>query len=216
MTEVVTIGDCTLYHGDCLGLLGSVSYSESLITDPVWPNCPTGLLPGSDGNQGQLLADCFKQQFWRTVVLVLGFDSDPRFLSAIPADHYPFIRSQQMPYAVPGYRGRLLGGDEVAYAFGEIPKGHQGLIPGRLSTEATQKADRETGHPCPRSDMHMTELVHHWSRESVLDPFMGTGATGVACANLGRKFVGIEIDRKYFDIACERIDQAYSQQRLFA
>jgi DNA modification methylase len=51
---------------------------------------------------------------------------------------------------------------------------------------------------------------------TVLDPFMGSGTTGVACANLGRKFIGIEIERKYFDIACERIDNAYRQKRLFA
>jgi len=50
----------------------------------------------------------------------------------------------------------------------------------------------------------------------VLDPFMGSGTTGVACANLGRKFIGIEIERKYFDIACERIAAAQAQGRLFA
>ena len=52
--------------------------------------------------------------------------------------------------------------------------------------------------------------------ETILDPFMGSGTTGVACANLGRKFIGIEIERQYFDIACERIEAAYAQQRLFA
>jgi site-specific DNA-methyltransferase (adenine-specific)/modification methylase len=51
--------------------------------------------------------------------------------------------------------------------------------------------------------------------ELVIDPFMGSGTTGVACANLGRKFIGIEIEPKYFDIACERIAAAYAQQRLF-
>jgi len=45
---------------------------------------------------------------------------------------------------------------------------------------------------------------------------MGSGTTGVACANLGRKFIGIEIERKYFDIACERIAAAQAQGRLFA
>jgi site-specific DNA-methyltransferase (adenine-specific) len=49
----------------------------------------------------------------------------------------------------------------------------------------------------------------------VCDPFMGSGTTGVACANLGRKFIGIEIEPKYFDIACKRIEDAYKQPRLF-
>ena len=54
-----------------------------------------------------------------------------------------------------------------------------------------------------------------WTDE-VFDPFMGSGTTGVACVNLGRKFIGIEIEPKYFDIACERIDQAQRQMRMFA
>jgi DNA modification methylase len=45
---------------------------------------------------------------------------------------------------------------------------------------------------------------------------MGSGTTGVACMNLGRHFVGIEIEPKYFDIACERIENAQRQERLFA
>jgi hypothetical protein len=51
---------------------------------------------------------------------------------------------------------------------------------------------------------------------SIIDPFMGSGTTGVACMNLGRKFIGIEIEPRYFDIACKRIEAAYAQLRLFA
>jgi site-specific DNA-methyltransferase (adenine-specific)/modification methylase len=51
---------------------------------------------------------------------------------------------------------------------------------------------------------------------SVVDPFMGSGTTGVACANLGKAFIGIEREQRYFEIACERIAAAQSQQRLFA
>ena len=43
---------------------------------------------------------------------------------------------------------------------------------------------------------------------TILDPFMGSGTTGVACINTGRKFIGIEIDPTYFDIACKRIEEA--------
>lgn len=50
----------------------------------------------------------------------------------------------------------------------------------------------------------------------VLDPYLGSGSTGVACVELGRKFIGIEVDPKYFEIACERIEAAQRQQRLFA
>jgi DNA modification methylase len=49
----------------------------------------------------------------------------------------------------------------------------------------------------------------------VLDPFMGSGTTGVAALQLGRKFIGIELDPGYFDIACKRISEAWAQPRLF-
>jgi hypothetical protein len=51
--------------------------------------------------------------------------------------------------------------------------------------------------------------------QTILDPFMGSGTTGVACVKLGRKFIGIEIEPKYFDIACRRIEEAWKQPRLF-
>jgi DNA modification methylase len=78
----------------------------------------------------------------------------------------------------------------------------------------------------PRDDAHPNvkpvELVETFIRahaapnQIVLDPFMGSGTTGVACTNLGRKFIGIEIERKYFDIACRRIEDAQRQGRLIA
>lgn len=54
-----------------------------------------------------------------------------------------------------------------------------------------------------------------WTAGTVLDPFMGSGTTGVACAKMGRKFIGIEIEPKYFDIACKRIEEAYKQPDMF-
>jgi hypothetical protein len=73
-------------------------------------------------------------------------------------------------------------------------------------------------HPCPFPVEIPRRCAQIFSDPdgTVLDPFMGSGTTGVACANLGRKFIGIEIERKYFDIACERIDNAYRQKRMFA
>lgn len=51
--------------------------------------------------------------------------------------------------------------------------------------------------------------------DTILDPFMGSGTTGIACIQLKRKFIGIEIDENYFDITCKRIEQAQMQLRLF-
>lgn len=63
----------------------------------------------------------------------------------------------------------------------------------------------------------MRRLVARFSTptEIVLDPFMGSGTTLVACAKLGRAGIGIEIDPAYFDIACRRVEEAYRQPDMF-
>ncbi len=70
-------------------------------------------------------------------------------------------------------------------------------------------------HPCPRPLDQVAYIVSGIPFKSVLDPFMGSGTTGVACMNLGRKFIGIEKELDYFKIACRRIELASNQQRLF-
>jgi site-specific DNA-methyltransferase (adenine-specific) len=63
----------------------------------------------------------------------------------------------------------------------------------------------------------MRELIADFTKPggTILDPFMGSGTTGVACAKLGRKFIGIEIEPAYFDIACKRIEAAYAEPDMF-
>jgi site-specific DNA-methyltransferase (adenine-specific) len=77
--------------------------------------------------------------------------------------------------------------------------------------------ERANGHPTPKP----LSLIQDWVRlfsdegDTILDPFMGSGTTGAACVKLGRKFIGIETDPRYFKIACERIEQATRQLDLF-
>ena len=100
------------------------------------------------------------------------------------------------------------------FYYGKDP--HQGKL--KMDSKTCYDSDRDTDHPCPKPLKSWTWLVERASLkdETVLDPFMGSGTTGVACMNLGRKFIGIEIEPKYFDIACERIENAQRQDRLFA
>jgi len=62
----------------------------------------------------------------------------------------------------------------------------------------------------------MERAIHLLAERSLCDPFMGTGTSGEAAIKTGRKFIGIEIEPKYFDIACERIENAQRQMRMFA
>ena len=77
--------------------------------------------------------------------------------------------------------------------------------------------ERGTEHPTQKPLSMMRHVVKVSSRASdvILDPFMGSGTTGVACAHFGRSFIGIEREPSYFDIACRRIEEAYKQPRLF-
>jgi DNA modification methylase len=90
------------------------------------------------------------------------------------------------------------------------------VIPGRAP--AVQPGGRPpNGHPMSRAQDHFDWLVNWASDDSdlVVDPFMGSGTTGVAAVKLGRRFIGIEIEPKYFDIACRRIEEETRQRDMF-
>jgi adenine-specific DNA-methyltransferase len=78
------------------------------------------------------------------------------------------------------------------------------------------KIERCLEHPTQKPISMMTHIVETSTRAggSILDPFMGSGTTGVACVQLGRKFIGIELEPKYFDIACRRISDELKRPRL--
>ena len=82
----------------------------------------------------------------------------------------------------------------------------------------TQKIYKDTNglHKWPKPIELYNFLVARWTRERdiVLEPFLGSGTTIVAAVNLGRRAIGVEIDQKYFDISCKRIERALLQMRL--
>lgn len=209
------IGNATPYLGDCLEILPHLPKVDAVITDPPW-DAAVGI-PGADDPRGlfasaaPLLAGAAAR-----VVVQLGCDSDPVFLAPL-ARFLPFLRTCWLEYACPLYKGRLLHTGDVAYAYGIWPEAKPGamLIPGKcMSTHS----DRDIAHPMPRRLEHVRWLVNWFSvpGSTVVDPFMGSGTTGVCAHDLGREFVGIEIHEPYFDFACERIENAQRQQRIFA
>ena len=79
-----------------------------------------------------------------------------------------------------------------------------------------QGKEERNGHPTQKPLALMVWCIEQAENpETILDPFMGSGTTGVAAIQLSRKFIGIEREPKYFDIACKRIEQAVAQGQLF-
>lgn len=218
MSDPVIIGDCTLYLGDCREVLSLLGRADVVVTDPVWPNVPVGLLNGSE-RPFELFAEfcAALPNSVRRLAVELRNDSDPRFLAPVPS-RLRFIQVMWCQYVMPGYLGRVLGGNETVYVYGEPVRVQEGrrVIPS-ISPKAQPNDRPSNGHPCSRALVHQ-EFVVNWcsdSDEIVLDPFMGSGTTGVACVKLGRKFIGVEIEERYFTIACRRIEDAYRQADLF-
>lgn len=210
----------TIYNGDARSLVLELK-AESIITDPVWPNCQH-IFPGIDA--AGLLHEVLELAKVRRAAIQLGCNSDPRFLQAVP-DRFPFPRTCYLEYAVVGYLGRIMRDAEVAYVFGDAPDSKPGarVMPGRTiatrcngdkqwsnkgRTPAIVSASAEKMlHPTRRLIQHVRWLCKWFGGKSVLDPFMGSGTTALACKGLGIDFTGIEIEERYCEVAARRLQQ---------
>jgi len=209
------LGAATLILADCREVMQELK-ADVIVTDPVWPNCPPNSVAGSDNPHGLFETACMRLPVHQRAVIVMRCDSDPRFLAAYR--WHPFFRSILLPYVMPAYLGRVLGGDELAYWFGAPTKSGPGrhLVPGRAPAAQPQQRPAN-GHPMSRAQVHFDWLVDRATDagEVVLDPFMGSGTTGVGCVRAGRRFIGIEVEPRFFDLACKRIEQAQRQADMF-
>lgn len=214
-------GSVQLYLGDCLEVLPTLHQVDTMLTDPIWPN--NSVAEFADVDAVKLLRDAVNLVEAERLVIHMGSDSDPRLLEVIPK-RWEFRRVCWLRFVRPNYKGRHLNGSEIAYVFGPpLPAsrwpGRRHLLPGESPTEGehtmTCSEPRTHGHPCPRRLTHVSWLVEYFAGGEVLDPFMGSGTTGVACVPKGRKFIGIEKEPKYFEIAVKRIEAELNRTPLF-
>lgn len=196
----------TLYHGDCRDMLPTLDQVDSIIVDPVWPNFLPSL--AGSGDPWGLWESTVPLFNATRLVVHLGCQSDPRFLSTVNRTRWPFLRVQYLRRAVPSYNGRCLVSGDVAYAFGEWPRSGEGrhVIPGECS--ATSIPSRRSNHPAARNEDHVRWLVKWWTYtgETILDPFAGSGTTLVAAYQLGRKAIGIELEEKWCEVTARRLE----------
>ena len=209
--RVEVIGDSTLYLGDCLEIMKGLEPVDAVVTDP-----PYGLGDKWKGGAGG------KKSTWRIPQgEAMKWDmTSPDFLPSIVAGKQAIVWGGNY-FALPPSRGWLVWDKKQR---GTWTTGHTELAwtsidqPIRAYSLSQVEAHANMGkvHPAQKPLEIMTWCLGFIPDAlNILDPFMGSGTTGVACVKLGRKFIGIEIDPDYFEIACERIYKAYQQPDLF-
>lgn len=228
--RIERIGNAELHLADCREVLPMLSGVDAVVTDPPYG---VGFDYGPDGHD-----DAPSRYSQAIVPIVLEAESLLAeygvmcvFQSAIHANKWAeWFPRDWRPIAIAKAFVQMRAGFVTAatdYALlwfpNERPKTKPDWQPEPArdwfysGETAIPRRGPERGHPCPRPLDMMRYLVSILCSPSsvVLDPFMGSGTTGVACARLGRRFIGIEIEPRYFDIACRRIEQAQRQPDLF-
>ena len=213
MAEKVVIGNAELWHGDCREVLPLLPAHDLLLTDP-----PYGI--GADLGAGKSAAK------WTAVTGADRWDEAPprNWLFGLMRDMTTWQCIWGGNYfELPPTKCWLLWDKETAgvttFADGEMAWTNfdKALrLKRHLWSGPYMKVKEQREHPTQKPLTIIAWCIEQAPKEvaTVLDPFMGSGTTGVACAQLGKAFTGIERERKYFDIACERISRAQAQGSL--
>ena len=210
MAKKVVIGNAELWLGDCLEILLTLDKVDCVITDPPYG---TGAAPRGGKIAGTINLASGQSWEWDNFstdwVGLIGDIPAAVFCGlAMVGKVYSAIHGDSQIVYVKTNPNPLGSSVEICVTKGFPKKG--------LNHISAYNAFNGQVHPTQKPIEVMQFIVSAINCQTILDPFMGSGTTGVACANLGRKFIGIEIEEKYFDIACERITAAQAQLRLFA
>ena len=224
--EEVTIGNARLIHGDCLEILPGLPRFGAVITDP-----PYGINTKSDGN-GKLSpwGDLVNSAHWYTAWMrearsrlshdgalwtCLNWRSMVTFQKAACDLGWPIdsLMVWDKRWIGPGGVRGLRPSYELVALFGmpDFAIKDRSLADVQPFPVGSYKPN---GHPAEKPVALFDFIVKNTPAELICDPFMGSGTTAVACAAAGRSFIGIEMDRRWFDLTCERISRAQAQGTL--
>lgn len=203
------IGTATLYLGDCLEILPTLSKVDAVITDPPYGIGKDGQARSTGGHGG------------RKAYEFMGWDT-----ARPSAEHFRLTISAADEHIVWGgnYFADLLPptskwlvwdkGQRINQSDGELAwTSFDGAL--RIYTQNRVGLMQDGAEHPTQKPLRLMRWCVAMTTGTVLDPFMGSGTTGVACVSLGRKFIGVEINETYFDIACERIENAQRQKPMF-
>lgn len=238
MSRVETIGRATLHLGDCREIIAGLDAVDHVISDPPYEDelhGAIGKIRRNDGREmisnlgfsginsirSQISQICVEKssgwlilftlaegvRAWRDDVQAAGAKYDT-CLAWVKPDAAPRFNGQGAArgfecaitaWCGTGYRSWNGGGKRGVYV------------------HCVNGPERDGRHPTEKPRRLMADIVADYTKpdQIILDPFMGSGTTGIAAVQLGRNFIGIEQDPAFFDIACERIDKAQRQLSLF-
>ena len=205
------IGDATLYLGDCKDILPELGLVDAVVTDP-----PYGL-------------KCFSKttnkltRFKKHNELKDGLKWDKKpskdFLDVLLNISKEAIIWGGNNFELPTSEYFLIWNKMQSVAnFASAEMAYTNIkIPAQVFNYGIHQHNTITKNHPTQKPVSLMEWCLHFLKDSktILDPFMGSGTTGVACINLGKKFIGIEKEKDYFEIACKRISEAERQGDLF-
>ena len=210
--KIERIGDCTLYLADCMDVLPTLDGVDAVVTDPPY---------------GMTFQSKFRQ---KKHLKILNDDNNEMLKMAchLHFNHSAYIFCRWDNLAGVPQPKSLITWVKNNWSMGDLEHEHarqtevvlfypgkKHFFPKKRPTDVISvKKSFNENHPTEKP-VDLMRILVDWTSGGVLDPFMGSGTTGVACAKMGRKFIGIEKDARYFDIACERISDAYKQPDLF-
>ena len=242
MSRVEVIGNATLYLGDCRDILPTLGKVDAVIGDPPYSVSVAGSKVVGTPGKGVRSLDFFEGDTdWRAMTALVA-DAFGFAIASKPRTVVAWCGHRQIGPLTEllennGYSTRLLfwrkrcpPPSPPGAGFSQsVEQAVYGYLPGRVWNggqydfncfEADSyrfgqpgKVDHPTQKPLSLMKWNVDRLTDR--NQTILDPFMGSGTTGVAAVQMGRKFIGIEREEKYFSIACRRIEDAQRQSDLF-
>jgi DNA modification methylase len=216
--RIVYIGDATLIEGDCLQVLPALGRVDAVVTDPpygigesVKASKRTASAKGDARWTNRKCTD-YARSDWDMAVPDLSWITSLDCEAIVWGGNY-FGFPAQSKWLV--WDKQTDGAD---FADCELAWTNLGGAVRRfvwLWSGFRKQQPEERWHPTQKPVALMRWCIEQTKGATILDPFMGSGTTGVAALQLGRKFIGVELDSAYFDIACKRVSEAWSQPRLF-
>ena len=202
-----------LYHGDCLEIMPELEPVDLVLTDPPYANLTEySSYTDTKDNLKKLVSGLFPAIIDISKITLITCGVGNIYLYPEPTWILSWVT-----LAGTGCSSWGFSCWQPVLAYGKCPYLSNGKGRRPDTFQLTRTSERNE-HPCPKPIGIMMQFIQRaslYEGDSVLDPFLGSGTTAVACERLNRKWIGIEISEQYCEIAAKRIEQERAQRKLF-